>query len=571
MNAFFRLPPQAITGRGTGPGQAHRTEPTSGLTRRRLLGLAVAMGLTGCAAGGSDDPTSSTGSATDSGNPPARLPWGPTEEQLAQASALVAEWPDDKLAGQVLVLTYDGTEPEQAADAVSAVHAAGVILMKPNIVDTEKISQTAIAVQQALADDDRDYPAVITVDQEGGIVARLSGVVPDTPSFMSAGAAVAGDSEAGAAAVRSAAVATGNALRSLGFTWVFAPSADVTIGPQDPTIGSRSAGDDPRIVSEAVTAAVTGYQDSSIVCSAKHFPGHGSVTSDSHTTLPVQSATLETLVERDLPPFVAASAAGVPVLMMSHIAVDAFEPGVPCTLSPAAYAIARKECDFSGVICTDAMNMDAIAKRYGAGDAAAQAVIAGADLVLMPADPTAAHAAILAALADGSLSRARLEEAAARVIALQRWQAEGASTGPIQTELAALSEASQGLSAAAVTLISGECGTLVSDAVRVSGGTEADRDAFTTAARAAGLATDSGPQVVLVTPSAPRDGDIVVAVDTPYVLARCSAEKAAFALYGRTPGAFAALLDVLSGKAAAPGRLPVEVDGVSAVSCPQDR
>ncbi len=547
------------------------------LSRRTLLAAALGAGgltglLVGCSGSSGDR---GTASGSSSGATPSEtskaLPWGPTEAQLADATKMVSSWPDEKLAGQVLVLTYDGTEPKAAASAVSAVHAAGVILMQPNIVSAEQVSDTSKAVQDALASDQRDFPAVISVDQEGGIVARLGDVVPATPSFMSAGAAIKGDQTAGESAVTDVAASTGGALRSIGFTWVFAPDADVTIGPSDPTIGSRSAGGEPELVSAAVTAAVQGYRETGIISCAKHFPGHGSVTADSHKTLPVQGASLETLTTRDLPPFKAAADAGIPAMMMSHIAVDAFEPGVPCTLSATAYATLRRDTGFGGVVCTDAMNMEAITKRYGAGKAAATAVIAGADLVLMPADAAAAHDAIVAALADGSLARERLVEAAARVVAVQLWQAAGEKPPEREASMDALAEASEGLSAAAITQVSGECpapGTsLLDGAVQVRGGTSEDREAFVAAAENAGLSVDSGPTVLLATPSAGGSADIVVAVETPYVLARARATTAAYALYGRTPGAFAALIDVLTGKAVAPGRLPVEVAGLDALTC----
>lgn len=537
------------------------------VSRRALLaGLATLGGLAAC-----DGSSAPTGSGTGSGSPSAAesaLRWGPTPEQLTTATQLVTDWPDAKLAGQVLVLTYDGTDPAEAAAAVTAVHAAGVIVMKYNVESGDQVRATAAAVQGALADDDRDFPAIVTVDQEGGLVARLGDLVPTTPTFMSAGAAIAGEPTRGAEVVQAAAAATGNLLRTLGFTWVFAPDADVTIGPSDPTIGSRSAGSDPALVSSAVTAAIAGYRAVGIGCSVKHFPGHGSVTDDSHTSLPRQSASLDDLRARDLVPFTAATQAGVPVMMMSHLAVDAIEPGVPCTLSRAAYETLRSETGFEGVVCTDAMNMQAITDEYGAGPAAAKAVIAGADLVLMPQDYRAAHTSIVDALADGSLQRSRLIDAAARVVALQTWLAEADDPPSSSDAVAEATRASQALSAAAITQVRGECGgaVLIESAVQVSGANPADRQGLVAAARAAGLSTDSGPMVVLATSQAPAAGDIVVALDTPYVLAQSSA-TAAFALYGRTPGSFAALVDVLTGTAQPPGRLPVTVEGLDALDC----
>lgn len=539
---------------------------TAAPSRRIVLAGALSLaGLGAC----SGRPTPTTpGASAESSTPatPTRLLWGPTQAQYEEAKKTVAGWKPEQLAGQVLVLTYAGTEPADAAAAVDAVHAAGVIVMGDNATSADQVQATAKAVQQAVAGDGRDFPAVVTVDQEGGLVARLGSIAPATPTFMTAGAVLTAD-PANAPVVTATARASGDLLRSLGFTWVFAPDADVTLGPDDPTIGSRSASSDPATVSKAVTAAIAGYSGAGIVSSAKHYPGHGSVTADSHKTLPVQKASLDDLRATDLIPFKAATEAGVPVLMMSHIAVDAIEPGVPCTLSVKAYESLRAETGFEGVICTDAMNMEAITQQYGAGPAAARAVIAGADMVLMPASGPQAHAAIVAALTDGTLTRDRLAAAAAKVVALQLWQ--GAQSKPTAHKAAAdaLSKASTTYSAAGITQVGGTCGgALVTTDVQVSG-SEKDVAAFTTTAEKAGLTVGSGPTVFLATSVQPGNADIVVAVDTPYVLARCQAGTAAFALYGRTPGAFAALLDVLTGKVQASGRLPVPVQGLPASSC----
>jgi beta-N-acetylhexosaminidase len=473
--------------------------------------------------------------------------------------------PLEQVAGQVIVASYSGTNPSTAASLVRELHLAGVILMGDNVSGPEQVRSTAAAVQRAVSDDGRRWPAVVSIDQEGGLVARVREPAAEFPTFMTAGAAAAGGH---VDEVRDAARASGAELRSLGFTWVNAPVADVTIGPTDPTIGSRSASDDPDLVARTVTAAVEGYVAAGIVPVAKHYPGHGGVTTDSHIDLPVQKASIEQLRRGDLVPFDAAARAGVPAVMMSHVAVTALEPGVPSTLSAPAYRLLRKETGFTGVVVTDALDMAAVTQEYGSGGAAVGALEAGADLLLMPADVRAAHAAVVDAVGDGRLDRKRLDDAAARVVALMRHQAARDKTPLDAGSPASGRKASQALSAAGITVVSGACsGPLVSGPVRVVGGTKVDRDRFTAAARARGLAVSasSGSVVrLLASATGAGKGDVVVALDAPYGLGRSTGSAARIALYGRTPEAFAALVDVLTGEASAPGRLPVAVKGLPA-------
>jgi len=561
---------------------ASRSRPGA---RARLLVVATALALVAaCTSGDAGEqepaPASPGPGASSSRSPtptpaPTALDWGPMPAELEQARAVVRSWTPEQLAGGVLVPRYDGTDPETAAVLVSELHAAGVIMMGDNVASSEQVLATAQAVQQAAAADGRDWPAVVSVDQEGGRVARLEGLATAFPTFMSAGAAVAGarsrgEEAAGQEVVRQGTRTAGEQLRALGFTWVFAPAADVTTGPSDPTIGSRSASDDPALAAAAVSAAVQGYRDAGIVPVAKHYPGHGSVPVDSHEGLPVQSASMDELRARDLIPFSAAAQAGVPAVMMSHIAADAFDPGVPSTLSPKAYASLRADARFEGLAVTDALDMAAVTEGQGGAGAAVTALQAGADVLLMPLDARAAHAALTSAIDDGTVPRERAQEAAAKVVAVQRWQARSAAAspaGPAVTEAAGA--ASQALSSAAVTLVDGPCsGALVEGAVQVEGGTTADRALFAEATTAAGLQTGSGAVVRLLgTGTSTGSGEVVVALDAPFGLGTARGSTATLAVYGRTPGAFAALLDVLTGDATAQGALPVSIGRTTSTDC----
>lgn len=353
--------------------------------------------------------------------------------ELDDARSLVATWTPAQLAGQVIVGRWQGTDPATAAALVSDLNLAGVQLTGGNILDGAQVRATNEAVAAAFAASGRDFPPIIGVDQEGGQVAHLSGVTTDLPPFASAGAAASTGAD-GTQSVRAAMAAAAMELRDLGFTWVFAPVADVTIGSADPTIGSRSPSSDPQVAAATSVAAVQGYNDAAIASTVKHFPGHGSATEDSHQTLPVLNASMAELRARDLLPFAASIGAGAPAVMVGHLDVAAIAPGVPTSLAPQTYTLLRDELGFQGVAITDSLGMGGVMSRPSP---AVDALAAGADLLLMPADTRLAHAQVTQAIESGAVPRARAEEAAARVIALQRWQQRAAAGAPVPADSAA--------------------------------------------------------------------------------------------------------------------------------------
>lgn len=362
----------------------------------------------------------------------APLPWGPTAGELAQARSTVAGWSAEQLVGQVIVGRYHGTAPEAAAAMVRELHLAGVSMQAENVVDAAQVRATSAAVAEAVAADGRTHPAVIGVDQEGGTVSHLDGAATRFPAYAEAGDAVVADPVLGRTVVKRAAEATGLELRDLGFTWVFAPVADVTIGAADPTIGSRSSSEDPAVAADVIRASIRGYNDAGIVSTVKHFPGHGSVEGDSHTEFPSLTATLTELRERDLVPFRAAVDAGAPAVMLGHMAVEAIAPDLPASLAAPVYDLLRRELGFDGLTITDSLGMAAVSVS---DRPAVDALNAGADLLLLPADTAATHATLLAALESGDLTRERLEDAAATVVAVQLWQRRSAAAAPVPVDV----------------------------------------------------------------------------------------------------------------------------------------
>lgn len=474
--------------------------------------------------------------------------------------------PEQK-AGQVLLPSYSGQQVEAQAAAIERLHLAGSIIMGDNVprdprgqVDVAAMTAANQRLSRATTADGDPWPGIVGVDQEGGIVARLGPPLTEWPTPMSYGAA------GNASLTRDAGQGVAGELAPLGFNLDFAPDADVTIGPKDPTIGARSMSGDPAAAATQSVSFARGMLAAGVLPTIKHFPGHGSVTADSHLSLPLQNAGVEELRGRDWKPFQAAVDSGLPIVMTGHIAVPALEPGVPASLSSRTYA-ALRGLGFKGVAVTDALNMGAVTKQYPAGSAAVSALAAGADLLLMPADVAQAHAAIVQAVASGALPKERLDEAATRVATMMTWRGRSSSAPAPAGSGAALSAK---VSGSAVTILAGSCnGPLVPGAVRVAGGGPGDKERFEAAAARAGLAVGSGPLVSLIGyGGAPAGGDIAVTLDAPWPL-QGSPAPVKIALYGRTDAAFDALAAVLAGKATAPGKLPAAVGPYPAGSgCP---
>ncbi|HBH72343.1 MAG TPA: glycosyl hydrolase family 3 [Synechococcales bacterium UBA10510] len=208
---------------------------------------------------------------------------------------------------------------------------------------------------------------------------------------------------------------TGREARALGLNWVLAPVCDVNNNPANPVINVRAWAEQPAAAAELVAAFCRGLQAEGVLGCAKHFPGHGDTSSDSHLELPLLPHDRQRLEAIELPPFRAAIAAGVATVMTAHLLLPALDPQRPATLSAAVLTgLLRQELGFNGLVVTDALMMEAISANYGPGEAAVLALEAGADLVLMPADADAAIAALVAAVQGGRLSRERLEASAQR-------------------------------------------------------------------------------------------------------------------------------------------------------------
>ena len=257
-------------------------------------------------------------------------------------------------------------------------------------------------------------PLLIASDLEAGTALRLTGGTA-FPSNMGIGAT--GRDQDAYAMGRITAIEG----RAVGIHFALAPVADINNNAANPIINTRSFGSDPHAVARLVSAEVRGLQDNGMLATAKHFPGHGDVEIDSHLALPLLNVPWGRLDTIEFVPFRSAIAANVTAVMSAHIALPA-ESGLPtpATLVPAVLTgMLRDSLHFKGVIVTDALNMGGIITGYGAGEAAVLAFLAGADILLQPADPAVVIDAMQAALVQGRFTQARLDRSVRRVLKMK--------------------------------------------------------------------------------------------------------------------------------------------------------
>jgi beta-N-acetylhexosaminidase len=316
------------------------------------------------------------------------------------------------LAGQLIMIRFPGTELDSATAAfLKANSVRAVCLFRQNMVDSIQLARLTFDLRAVMGPD-----ALIGIDQEGGAVVR-STWVPAPPAAMALGAA----DDPGLARAIGAAVA--RAVKALGFNWNFAPVLDLNNNPDNPVIAERSFGADPRRATELAMAWMEGSEAEGVACCVKHFPGHGDTSVDSHRDLPTVDKPLAELEKFEFAPFRLASASA-PAMMTAHIVYPALDPEFPATMSRRIlHGLLREQWQYRGVIITDGMDMHAIAGRYGAGQAAVRALVAGADMVMALGTPeTQAEtiAAIAGALEAGTLPMEEVTQRLARLSALAR-------------------------------------------------------------------------------------------------------------------------------------------------------
>jgi beta-glucosidase-like glycosyl hydrolase len=251
-------------------------------------------------------------------------------------------------------------------------------------------------------------PLLLASDLERGAGQQIAGLTEFPPPRALASL---GDP----AVVRWAASVTAQEARAVGINWIFAPVADLDVLPENPIVQTRAFGADANDVATCVRQWIEGCQAAGALACAKHYPGHGRTTVDSHITLPVVEASAAALRASDLLPFTVAIESGVASIMTAHVAYPGLDSsGLPATLSRTLLGELRGRSRFDGLVVTDALIMDGALLGRRESDAAVEAIQAGADLLLYPNDPRRVRDALQAALSSGTLSPARLQESLRR-------------------------------------------------------------------------------------------------------------------------------------------------------------
>lgn len=334
--------------------------------------------------------------------------------------------------GELTIVGVPGTSLDAETEAtLRRIRPAGAILFSENFADAAGAARWTRSLHALLGTP--ELPALLAVDEEGGIVSRISHfweVPPPARAVASSG---------GPPLVRDLAARTGRRLLALGFNLDFAPCLDIDSNPRNPVIGVRSFGENPSQVTACGRAAIEGFLSVGVIPVAKHFPGHGDTSLDSHVALPRVEADERLLARRELKPFEGAIACGVPMVMTGHILVPALEPdpNTTATLSRAIVTgLLRERMKFGGVVVTDALEMAGATSLGSYGEVAVRALEAGVDLLLyskLAPGPEEALAALREAVLSGRLSEARIAESLERLRLLRAGSA--ARAGSWSTEL----------------------------------------------------------------------------------------------------------------------------------------
>ncbi len=348
--------------------------------------------------------------------------------------ALVSRMTLQEKVGQLFVARVHGhsaTAPDQAdidanlkelgvrtaAELVAKYRVGGIIYFTwtHNTRDPRQIAELSNGIQRASLAQPRGLPVLISTDQEHGAVCRIGRPATLFPGAMAIGA---GGSTADA---RTVGRVSGAELRAMGVRQDYSPDADVNVNPANPVIGVRSFGADPDAAGALAAAEARGYQEAGVAATAKHFPGHGDTTVDSHTGFPVITHSRELWEKLDAVPFRAAVAAGVDSVMTAHIQFPALDDsGDPATLShPVVTGILRGELGYDGVVVTDSLSMAGVRTKYGDDRVPVLALKAGVDQLLDPPALDVAWNAVLEAVRNGELTESRLDESILRVLRLK--------------------------------------------------------------------------------------------------------------------------------------------------------
>jgi beta-N-acetylhexosaminidase len=312
--------------------------------------------------------------------------------------------------GQLSIAGFAGDSiPSDLRALAREFDLGGIILFARNVVEPEQVAEIAREAQTLAT----DLPLWVSVDQEGGRVARLKAPFTVWPPMMTLGRS--GDEALAGRFARALAAE----LRAVGITLDYTPVLDILTNPKNPVIGDRALAERAEDVARLGTRIITTLQDAGIAACGKHFPGHGDTSTDSHHELPLVEHPPDRLEAVELVPFRAAIEARVASIMTAHILIPALDPERPATLSPAIVdGWLKRKLGYEGLVLSDDLEMKAIGARYGVPEATLAAVAAGCDAVLMcgsAQEPQyAALEGLIRAVEQGTLPVKRVEDALAR-------------------------------------------------------------------------------------------------------------------------------------------------------------
>lgn len=339
------------------------------------------------------------------------------QAQLPSVDSRIEAMPlEQRVAQMFMVSLHGGVLTEEGAAFLRTWQPGSVVLFTSNAGTPDAVTRLTNSYQQTMVDAGAP-PLLIAVDQEGGVVTRLPDgftMFPAPVLITAAGTEMA--FETGAAAARE--------LSAVGVNMNLAPVADLETNVDNPIIFRRSFGSNPELTGAAVAAYIQGTQSMNVLATAKHFPGHGDTSEDSHGTLPILNLPRERIDTVELVPFRHAIDAGVAAIMVSHIWYTALDPSpnMPSSLSyPVVTGLLREEMGFDGLILTDAMDMNAVDMTYNFYDAVVMAVQAGVDIVAMgPSVGLPVSAAAIQRVVDevraGNISEERINESVRRIL-----------------------------------------------------------------------------------------------------------------------------------------------------------
>ena len=321
--------------------------------------------------------------------------------------------------GQLMLFGIEGTKVTKELELfLEETGAGGVILFKRNIESPKQVRRFVRDLQQA-AIAATGAPLIVSVDQEGGRVARFAEPFAKLPPMAAIGKAAGDDGRL----AYDIGQLLGRELAAVGVNCDHAPVLDVATNPANPVIGDRAFAPDPQAVAKLGCELIRGLQEAGVAACGKHFPGHGDTDVDSHKGLPVLPHTRARFDACELVPFRAAIAAGVASIMTGHLLIPNLDRDAPATISrPITTGILRDELRYDGLVFTDCLTMEGIAQRHATGEAAWRAVAAGADVAVVCHGLERQRAALdglRRAASEGRLDARRIEAAQGRVAAFK--------------------------------------------------------------------------------------------------------------------------------------------------------